>query len=173
MNTDVSPNQRKKIPLWPIAIISLLILLAFFGYTTYKKGLKDQNYEKNQSSLVLQQEFILTQTDAINTNWLRTLNPLVKNVEGRVVWSNILQKGVMEFIGLPEIKKNQKYRLWVYDLVGEDSKPIFSTEFSKVIADKLLIPFSTELPITSPLKFEVMLKTEGEEISQPLFLAQP
>lgn len=156
-----------------LAILILLVLIAVLGSNYYIQWMKNPNQETIQSELVLEQQFILTQTDVINTNWLRTLNPLVKNVEGRVVWSNVLQKGVMEFVGLPEIAKNQQYRLWIYDLVGKDTKPIFSTEFTKVLSDKFLISFSTESLIKSPFKFELMLKTEGEEVSQPLFLAQP
>lgn len=151
----------------------LLVLTIIFGISVYKQQMKNPHQESLQSELVLQQQFILTQADVINTNWLRTLNPLVKNVEGRVVWSNQLQKGMMEFIGLPQINKNQQYRLWIYDLVGKDTTPIFSTEFKQVISDKTLIPFSSNGLIKSPFKFELKLKTEGEEISQPLFLAQP
>ena len=173
MNNDITTNQQGKSPVWILAIVILLLTVAVFGNNYYKKWTKNPHQETHQSALVLEQQFILTQTDAINTNWLRTLNPLVKNVEGRIVWSNVLQKGVMEFVGLPEIEKNQQYRLWIYDLVGKDTKPIFSTEFTKVISDKFLIPFSSSALIKSPFKFELMLKTEGEEISQPLFLAQP
>jgi len=151
----------------------LLVAAGVWASNHYEAWTKDPNLETVQSELVLEQQLILTQTDVINTNWLRTLNPLVKNVEGRIVWSNILQKGVMEFVGLPKIDKNQQYRLWIYDLVGKDTKPIFSTEFTKVVSDKFLIPFSAEALINSPFKFELMLKTDGEETSQPLFLAQP
>lgn len=174
MNKNEITNQQGKSPLKLLAIVILLVVLAIFASKYYKEWQKNPNQESQQSDLILEQQFILTQTDVINTNWLRTLNPLVKNVEGRVVWSNVLQKGVMEFVGLPKIKDNQQYRLWIYDLVGEDTKPIFSTEFSKVLSDKYLIPFnSNSSMIKSPFKFELMLKTEGEETSQPLFLAQP
>ncbi len=174
MNKNEATNQQGKLSLTVFAIVMLLIVSAVFGGKYYKEMKKSPIQESQQSDLILQQQFILDQSDVINTNWLRTLNPLVKNVEGRVVWSNVLQKGIMEFVGLPKIKDNQQYRLWIYDLVGEDTKPIFSTEFSKVLSDKYLIPFSSNSSlIKSPFKFELMLKTEGEDTSQPLFLAQP
>jgi len=174
LNKNEITNQQGKSPLTLLAIIILLVVFLLFASKYYQEWLKNPDQKSQQSDLILEQQFILTQTDVINTNWLRTLNPLVKNVEGRVVWSNVLQKGVMEFVGLPKIKSNQQYRLWIYDLIGEDTKPIFSTEFSTVLSDKYLVPFSSNSSlIKSPFKFELMLKTEGEEISQPLFLAQP
>ena len=175
MNTRVITNQQQRQPLWLMVLlmITLLVALLSLGGLAYKKWVIDPNQEKNQSELILQQRSILAQDDVINTNWLRTLDPLVNNVEGRVVWSNNMQQGVMEFVGLPEIEDNQKYQLWIYDLVGENSKPIFSTEFSESNSEKLLLPFSSKEFIKSPFKFELMLKTEGEDQSQPLFLAQP
>lgn len=173
MNIEQSTNQQGKSSFWILALAVCIVAAGVWASTYYKEWMKNPNQETIQSALVLEQQFILTQTDVIDTNWLRTLNPLVKNVEGRVIWSNVLQKGVMEFVGLPKIDKNQQYRLWIYDLVGEDTKPIFSKEFSKVLSDKFLISFSSKALIKSPFKFELMLKTEGEEISQPLFLAQP
>ena len=153
----------------------VLFLVIALGVFVYKKSQEISNEirQEQQSKIVLQQASILKQSDVINTNWLRTLNPLVKNVEGSVVWSNILQQGVLEFIGLPEIKGNQKYQLWVYDLLGKDSKPVLSTEFKEVSSDTFLIPFSAKLLINNAFKFELLLKTDGEESPQPLLLAQP
>jgi len=173
LNYEQSTYQQGKSSLRILAIVISLAVAGVWASNHYKEWMKNPNQETTQSELVLEQQFILTQTDVINTNWLRTLNPLVKNVEGRVVWSNVLQKGVMEFVGLPKIKNNQQYRLWIYDLTGKDTKPIFSTEFTKVLSNKFLIPFSSKALVKSPFKFELMLKTDGEEISQPLFLAQP
>jgi len=153
--------------------IALLFIVISLSGLAYKKWIADPSLQKNQSVLVSQQQLILSQDDVINTNWLRTLNPLVKNVEGRVVWSNILQQGIMEFIGLPKIAKNQAYQLWIYDLTGKDSKPVLSNEFSVADSRTLLIPFSVKKLILSPFKFELVLKTAGEDLSQPLFLAQP
>lgn len=164
-------HQEKKKPLWfSVVLFALLISL---GVLAYQKWGTSAIKQTNQSEIILQQQLILDQNDAINTNWLRTLNPLVKNVEGRVVWSTTLQKGVMEFFDLPKISDNQKYQLWIYDLTEKDSKPIFLKEFSDVNTNLMLVPFSPKDLILSPFKFELMLKTEGQELNQPLFLAQP
>ena len=124
MNNKVVSDQPKKSPLLILAAILLLGGIIYFGNLAYKKWIVNPNKEAIQSARVIQQQFILNQPDVINMNWLRTLNPLVKNVEGRVIWSNNLQKGVMEFVGLPEIASNQNYQLWIYDLIGKDTKPV-------------------------------------------------
>ncbi len=175
MNSRLITKQHQKQPLWLVVllVIALFVVLISAGNFAYKKWVIDPIQQSNQSELALKQQFLLAQDNVINTNWLRTLDPLVKNVEGRVVWSNILQQGVMEFVGLPEIADNQKYQLWIYDLAGKDTKPIFSKEFSESNSETLLLPFSSKELIYSPFKFELMLKTEGEDLSQPLFLAQP
>lgn len=98
---------------------------------------------------------------------------MVKNTEGSLVWSNALQKGVMEFIDLPKIDKGQHYQLWIYDLNATDNKPIFSTEFVTTHKNNMLIPFAAEQHIRSPFKFELVLQSDGEATTQPLFLAQP
>jgi len=175
VNSRVLTNQQQKQPLWLMVflIIALLLIVISLSGLAYKKWITEPSQQINKSALVSEQQLILGQVDVINTNWLRTLDPLVKNTEGRVIWSNILQKGIMEFIGLPNIANNQRYQLWLFDVVGKDTKPIFATEFSEVSSKTLLIPFSSEKLIISPFKFELMLKTEGEDLSQPLFLAQP
>lgn len=168
-------NEEQKHPSWLLFLLSIVLLFTLISLTNlaYKKWIIDPNQQTNLPAITSQQQLILTQEDVINTNWLRTLDPLIKNVEGRIVWSKVLQQGVMEFVGLPQISDNKKYQLWIYDLVGEDTKPLLSAEFTKVSSKKMLIPFSSEVVVNSPFKFELLLKTNGEEISQPLFLAQP
>ena len=167
----MNDKRELKNPFWfPLGIFLSLLVLAIFAYKSWEQSSKQQ---ENQSELYSLQQLILSQDDVINTNWLRTLNPLVKNVEGRLVWSTILQEGVMEFFGLPDIANNQKYQLWIYDLSNEDSKPIFSKEFSDVESQVMLVPFASKDLIISPFKFELTLKTENQEGNEPLFLAQP
>ena len=175
MNSRVLTNEEQKHPSWLLFLLSIVLLFTLISLTNlaYKKWIIDPNQQTNLPAITSQQQLILTQEDVINTNWLRTLDPLIKNVEGRIVWSKVLQQGVMEFVGLPQISDNKKYQLWIYDLVGEDTKPLLSAEFTKVSSKKMLIPFSSEVVVNSPFKFELLLKTNGEEISQPLFLAQP
>lgn len=162
-------------PIWKTALFILLflVLLIVMGNLLYSKAQNSSNSSVNSTKLISDQQNILNQQDAINTNWLRTLNPLVKKVEGRIAWSNILQKGMMEFVALPKIAENQKYQLWIYDLEGENTKPILSSEFSEINTDKTLIPIKSKTLIRSPFKFELVLKTEDVDASQALLLAQP
>lgn len=175
MNSNTTSREQQKIPFWLVVLftVALLFTLTSLSGIAYKKWFSSPNTQKQQSALVIEQQLILNQSDVIDTNWLRTLDPLVKEVEGRLVWSNTMQKGVMEFNGLPKIPENQQFQLWIYDLDGEDAKPIFSTEFNEVSSSNFLKSFSSKQTINTPFKFELMLKTDGEETSQPLFLAQP
>ena len=175
MNSKVLLNQAPKDPtkLSHLAAIGLVIAALLFGGIAYKKWKVEPASEVNQPAVFAQQLLILGQSDVINTNWLRTLDPFVKNVEGKVVWSNTLQKGVMEFKGLPKLAEKQSYQLWIYDLNSDTTKPIFAKKFTDVDQDIFLIAFLVKQQIISPFKFEVSLHTEGEEINQPLFLAQP
>lgn len=173
MSSAVSSKTKQSQPLLAKAIV--LIVIVILGVFSHKKLQESRSeiQQEQQSKIVLQQTAILDQDDVINTNWLRTLNPLVKNVEGSVVWSSILQQGVLEFIGLPEIENDQTYQLWVYDLLGKDSKPILSSQFKEVSSDKFLVPFIAKELINNPFKFELLLATDGEKVRQPLLLAQP
>lgn len=167
----MSINQGKKKSIWlSIVLFLILVLVGAYAYQEWRHSPRQQ---VNQPEIIELQNSILEQNDAINTNWLRTLNPLVENVEGRIVWSNTLQKGVMEFFDLPRIADDHKYQLWIYDLTEKNSKPILSKEFTDVSANLMLVPFSPKELILSPFKFELMLKTEDQTPSQPLFLAQP
>lgn len=175
MNSRVLANEKQKPQSWLIFLFSIVLLIVLISLSSlaYKKWNTDKGQQINLPALISQQQLILAQEDVINTNWLRTLDPFIKNVEGRIVWSKTLQKGVMEFVGLPEISDNKKYQLWIYDLVGNNTNPLLSAEFTKVSLEKTLILFSSKSFVNSPFKFELLLKTDGEETSQPLFLAQP
>lgn len=162
--------------MWGVLCLALLFSAVSLASIAYKKwGALTPQADQSNAEETLQ--LILTQPNVINTNWLRTLDPLVKHVEGRIVWSQVMQQGVMEFVGLPNIAKNQHYQLWVYDLAGNDTRPIFALQFNHVKKGKMLIPFSPKQLIKAPLKFEILLKTMTDdmqaEITQPLLLAQP
>lgn len=179
INNTVTNNKQGKLPLWFIVIFSvaLLLTLSTFGIVAYqqKQGTRQSPVPKGQFEILKQQ--ILQQEDAIDTNWLHTLNPLVKKVRGRLFWSSKKQQGVMEFTGLPKLKANQQFHLLIYDLNAESSKPI-----SAIVTEKgqfkqksktFLVPFTASTMVKSPFKFELMLEEEGVEGGQPLLLAQP
>ena len=176
-NIQTSAN-KDKIPLWFIIVFSavLLFTLSSFGLYAYqKKNLRSQNMAQESESYI-QKLGILQQKDLIDTNWLHTLNPLVKKVQGRLLWSSNKQQGLMEFINLPKLKKKQQFTLWIYDLDSNSDRPILASikhSESYRQKNKIIMPFSASSRVKSPFKFELMLNEAGKEVEQPLLLAQP
>lgn len=178
LNTAASQNktekQKDKLPLWFIILFaSVLIfvsisLLAFFA----NQHNRNSQVKAQQKELEAQKSHLLRQQDVIDTNWLRTLNPLVKDVEGRLIWSKSLQQGIMEFENLPKLDQQRHYKLWAYDLVASNNEAIEIAKFRQINDKKFLVSFAPFKKIESPLKFELSLEEKGQK-SQPLLLAQP
>jgi hypothetical protein len=175
VNTTVFTSKQNKLPLWFVVllvVVTIFTLSSVFVYT-YKHIQTNPVIDVQQSRFESRMQLLLLQRDVIETNWLRTLNPMVKKVEGRLIWSTTLQQGIMEFKNLPKINKNQNYRLWVYDLIETKFEPISAAVFNMVPANSFLIAFDPSAKVSAPFKFELALQTEGEELDQPLLLAQP
>ena len=170
--------NKAKIPLWFIILFSTILLftLSSFGLYAYQKKNKLTINLTEESQQYIQKLNILQQDDVIDTNWLHTLNPLVKKVQGRLLWSSKKQQGVMEFINLPKLNHNQHYQLWIYDLYANNTKPIAAIVDDSIIykkTNKKIIPFKAGLLVNSPFKFEITLEEIGVKEGQPLLLAQP
>lgn len=173
-------NQKKTqgiLPVWFIALFAtvLIIALSTIGLNAYQKksGTPQPSVQNAQLEILKQQ--ILQQDDAIDTHWLHTLNPLVKKVRGRLLWSSKKQQGVMEFTDLPILSTNQQFLLWIYDLDAETTLPIKAIFVNKktINNERLMIPFTASEIIRDPLKFELLLKEKGVNTNQQLLLAQP
>lgn len=138
------------------------------------KSIQSKNPEilAERSQLESTKELLLSQPDVVNINWLRTLNPLVKNVEGNLIWSATLQQGILEFLNLPKIDDNQYYQLWIHDLSKSSDQATLAAVFKGTKKEKLLMAFDT-VQIKSPYKFELVLHTDDQSKNQPLLLAQP
>ncbi|MEB8432828.1 anti-sigma factor [Cocleimonas sp. KMM 6892] len=175
MNTQIKTSNRTSLPLWFLVLLTAALIFAIsqIGVSAYKKmQIKDPEVKAEISQIQSRKELLLLQPNVVNTNWLRTLNPLMKNVEGSIVWSGALQQGVVEFINLPKIKDNQYYQLWVHDLAEASNQASLVSVFKSPKDKELLMSFDT-IKIKSPYKFELVLHTEGETTNQPLLLAQP
>ena len=171
-------SDKDKIPLWFIITFSavLLFTLSSFGLYAYQKKTQNKLSLVQESESYIQKLGILEQKDVIDTNWLHTLNPLVKKVQGRLLWSTHKQQGLMEFINLPKLKKYQQFKLWVYDLQSNGTKPVLAKINhleSYQSKNKIIMPFSVTVAVKSPFKFELMLEDKNIEGAQPLLLAQP
>jgi hypothetical protein len=182
MNSSTTHAENKnKLPLWLIILFICLLVftLSYLALSFYQKSKQSTPLsaieQMERTELENLKESILEQNDTIDTNWLRTLNPLVKNVQGRLLWSSAKQQGVVEFINLPLLKNNQQYRLWVYDLEANESKPITAAVFKSidVISGIFASSFQPKFMVKTPLKFELVLEEGGSEVVLPLLLAQP
>lgn len=176
-NIKTTPDKNK-ISLWFIIVFVtvLLFTLSSLGLYTYQKNNLSKQTLVKESESYIRKLGILQQKDVIDTNWLHTLNPLVKKVQGRLLWSSKKQQGLMEFINLPKLKKNQQFQLWIYDLDAEVNKPflaILNHAENYRAKNKIIMPFSVSSPVKSPFKFELMLQEKGVDDAQPLLLAQP
>jgi len=151
----------------------LIFAISQIGVSAYKRAqITDPEVKSEISQIQSKKELLLLQPNVVNTSWLRTLNPLMKNVEGSLVWSAALQQGVVEFLNLPKIKDNQYYQLWVHDLAEASNQASLVAVFKGPKTEELFMSFDT-IKIKSPYKFELVLHTEGEANNQPLLLAQP
>ncbi len=120
-------------------------------------------------------EALLADPASLRGNWLRTLNPLIQDVQGDLVWNAEKQQGVMRFVELPEPKRNTFYQLWLYDARGESSEPISGATFRRGSAKgEWLLPIKTETEVREPYKFELKLEMdEGKQPGQILLMVQP
>lgn len=177
--------KRGKLPLWFVVLLvaGLILLLSYTAVYFYQQKEEYGSLQTQQATLVEQKEDLLAQDDVINTNWLRTLNNKVKNVQGGVIWSSKKQHGIIYLKNLPKTIKQQHYRLWIYDLATKANKRVSAALFQHKGNRKqeYLIAVSPETRVTHPYKFELVLveslkennATDGQSSEYPLLLAQP
>ena len=162
--------------LWPALLISIALIMVTVMIYSQQFVQRVDDIEKQQVAQYESRKFLLTQPDAININWMRTLDPMAKKIYGDIVWSTLNQQGMMRFANLPKLKSNEKYHLWVHDLANKANDPISVTQFSPelTVPTELLVPFKSPRMVTEPYKFTIMLDSTVENTPpQPLLLAQP
>ena len=162
--------------LWPVLILAIAATLISGMIYAQRVMQQVETIELKQVSQYESRKFMLTQPDALNINWMRTLNPLAKNIQGDIVWSSLMQQGMMRFANLTTLPKGQQYHLWIYDLTSPADEPVSIVTFSPdlKIPTELLIPFTSNKTINEPYKFMVMLEYADPSITpEPLLLAQP
>lgn len=96
-------------------------------------------------------------------DWTATEDPAAKGASGKVIWSDKLQRGVMEFKGLEanDPKKDQ-YQLWIFDADRPEATPVDGGVFD-IPADKkeVLIPIDARLPIKQATLFAITVEKPG------------
>ncbi len=166
-------KPRGKIPLWVFVVFftTLLVALSSFGMSQYQQR-QAETSQAQQTKVEGLKQSILQQDDVINTNWLHTLNPLVKDVKGSVIWSSHEQQGIIKLSNLPVLNSHQKYHLWIYDLTTKNNAPISALVF-KPRTKNITLAFQAESKVEIPFKFELTLEEEGVDGGLSLLLAQP
>jgi hypothetical protein len=162
-------------------VLALVVVISSVGSYYYQQKARNNAIKGQQAELIKQQQILLKQADIINTNWLRTLNAQVKNVQGNVIWSTNKQFGVASFKNLPKTKENQQYRLWVYDLSKKADKRISTAHFKKKTngSSDFLVAMKPQTTIKFPFKFELVMEQSTKPANKkkikesPLLLAQP
>ena len=95
--------------------------------------------------------------------WTKTEDPAAKGAGDRVIWSDKLQRGVIEFTGLEvnDPAKNQ-YQLWIFDADRPEPTPVDGGVFDIPAGEEAaLIPIDAKLPISRATLFAVTVEKPG------------
>ena len=96
-------------------------------------------------------------------DWTATEDPAAKGAGGKVIWSDKLQRGVMEFSGLEanDPKQNQ-YQLWIFDADRPEATPVDGGVFDIPAGKKeVVVPIDARLPITKATLFAITVEKPG------------
>lgn len=120
-------------------------------------------------------ETLLADASSVRGHWLRTLNPLVKHVQGDLVWNSQRQQGVMRIRDLPKPDKGMVYQLWLYDTRAAADKPVSGGVLhTDAGGDELYAPIRAETPVAEPYKFVLKLQQAvNGDAGQVLLMVQP
>ncbi|HFC91394.1 MAG TPA: anti-sigma factor [Leucothrix mucor] len=165
-----------KMPLWFWVVFSTITALTLVSTGLYfaKNTRLAVAAQQDQTPLIQQRDSLLNESDILQSNWLKTLNPLAKKIQGDLVWSNQQQKGYMRFANLPELSEQQVYHLWIYDLEYSLKAPISATKFQADphVRKEFVVEVVAEKVVKKPYKFVLKLEMDAQP-DQILLLAQP
>jgi hypothetical protein len=172
----IKPISQAKPPLWFWIVLSFLTALTLVSTGLYlaKHSRLTVVAKQEQTPLLQQRDILLQESDILQSNWLKTLNPLAKKIQGDLIWSSQRQKGFMRFVNLPKLSVQQVYHLWIYDLESSVKEPISATRFQADphIKKEYLVEIFPEKQVKKPYKFVLTLETK-RQADQILLLAQP
>lgn len=158
---------------WLVIALLLVILMAGGFYASCRfEGVHADASPDNWQQL---HETLLADPASIRGHWLRTLNPLVKNVQGDLVWNSPQQQGVMRIRDLPDPKAGMLYQLWLYDARSTTVEPVSGGVLrSGAGEDELYAPITAASAVQEPYKFVLKLQSrEGDAGGQVLLMVQP
>lgn len=170
----------KDMPGWPkwlggLLIFVLLLVLVWFGLRWMNIRAEDWVIGENLPLQTRYQE-LNARDDSVRGSWLRTLNPLVKDVQGGLVWNSAQQEGVMQLLGLPDPGRGSQYHLWIYDSRGSSGVPVSGGVLSEGSGKyEHFVAIKAAGHVTEPFKFELMLESldSDDEDAQVVLMVQP
>lgn len=159
---------------WLIATLACLTLIMASLYAFQRMGGAHANTTENPLQPL--HDALLADPNSVGGNWLRTLNPAVKHVQGDLVWNSRQQQGVMRIRYLPNPKANDFYQLWLYDAQGKpEQQPVAGGKLSNGGEDETLyVAIKPAIPVQEPYKFVLKLHTAtNPDAGQVLLMVQP
>lgn len=160
---------------WLVTGIAALLLLGLTGYVlhVFRQG----NAQPLAADLQQLRTLLLAAPASTQGNWLRTLNPQVRDVEGDLVWNSERQQGVLRIANLPQPRAGSLYRLWLYDTHSLDGTPVPGAVLEQGAGrDSVLVPIQTATQVVDPYKF-VLTEEPDTQGSRPagkvLLMVQP
>ncbi|OQX12469.1 MAG: hypothetical protein BWK73_14785 [Thiothrix lacustris] len=155
-------------------IISLLLLTLVAAIALALPHFRDVQANTAADGMAELREQLLADPTSVSGNWLRTLNPIVKNVQGDLVWNSAQQQGVLRIRDLPKPKAGHFYQLWLYDALGNTRDGVSGGVLTQGVGrEELFRRIVTDAPVQEPYKFEFKLHTNQTDAGQLLLMVQP
>ena len=155
-------------------IISLLLTVLLAGILLALPHVRDVHADTSAAGMAELREQLLADPTSISGSWLRTLNPIVKDVQGDLVWNSTQQQGVLRIRDLPNPKAGHFYQLWLYDTLGNTTDGVSGGILSQGIGnEEVFMEIKTAKPVQEPYKFEFKLQNDQNENGQILLMVQP
>lgn len=161
---------------WTKWWVGFLLLLLLAGGSLYVSNrFAGALADTSPAGLSQLRDTLLADPASVSGHWLRTLNPLVKDVQGDLVWNSQQQQGVMRIRDLPDPKNGNFYQLWLYDARGASGEPVSGAVLHKGAGrEDLYALIVTDVPVLEPYKFVLKREKEkGTGSGQVLLMVQP
>lgn len=170
LKPDTTPFQ------WHYWLLGLVVILSLlWAGSLVTRDVAQVQADSSDSSLSQLRGQLLADAASLRGSWSRTLNPLVQEVQGDLVWNATQQQGVMRFVRLPQPADGAFYQLWLHDSRSSDGKPISGAvlQQSPTLAE-WFAPIKHREKVLEPYKFELVLVTgKPGDAPQLLLMVQP
>lgn len=143
---------------WAVAAAALAV--AAFSFTRQPKLTETSPIELRSELLAAAKR---DPGSVFQADWTATADPAAKGAGGKVIWSDKLQRGVMEFTGLKANDPTQdQYQLWIFDADRPEATPVDGGVFNIPAGKKdVLVPIDARLPITKATLFAITVEKPG------------